>query len=235
MDDREKLLERIRKLLALSKSSNIHEAELAMAKVNELLTEHQIAMSDVLIKEVSTMKAVKGNHHRVSETYRSFIATIAIAAGTLFDTRVLTQGQSGIRFVGLPEDITASEIMFDYLFDSWKSIVAHDTRKYKEQFPSYALGQYDIKKYKIGHGQGFSHTVNSRAAQLAYERKKSVAASTGNQLVVLKHQLIEDVIKDIPEANNRYKIQGIGFREGVERGKAIPLSGALTKDKQDLL
>jgi hypothetical protein len=46
--DRSKLIERLKKLFALGQSTNQHEAELAMAKANEIMTEHQITHQSVI-------------------------------------------------------------------------------------------------------------------------------------------------------------------------------------------
>lgn len=233
----EKILERIRKLLALSKSSNVHEAELAMQKVNELLAQYQIEMSEVLIKEAETSKAMAGSDKEVSETYRSFVRDIARAAANIFDTSVVkTHSQAGFFFVGLKEDIAASEILFDYLFESWKSIVAHDTAEWKKEtfFYTKQIPQYEVKKYKIGHGQGFSTNVLIRAQRLARERKAKVAVSTSNALVVVKQALIKDYLDahTRPGRGRAYTQQNAGYGTGLKRGKEIPLSGALTQDKK---
>lgn len=234
MENKEKLVDRIRKLLALSKSSNVHEAELAMSKVNELLTTHQIAMSEVLMEDVKTNGVNFGSSRKVSETYRSFVKQMAQAAGHIFDCGVVGTGvQGGYAFVGTKEDILASEILFDYLFASWKSIVSFDTKQWKERM--YETRQYEVKQYKIGHGQGFSIAVHRRAHELVKQRKSQVAAS-GTSLIVLKDQLVKDFIKDnTVNARGSYKFQHTGFHEGKARGEAIPLSGALTKDKQGQL
>lgn len=43
----EKIIERVRKLLALATSSNEHEAALAAAHAQRLLAEHNLAMADI--------------------------------------------------------------------------------------------------------------------------------------------------------------------------------------------
>lgn len=230
----EKILDKIRKLLALSKSSNVHEAQLAMDKVNELLVTYQIEMSEVLLKEAETSKASRGDDKEVSETYRSFVGEIAQAAAYIFETSIVrTHAQAGIYFVGLKEDVKASEILFDYLFESWKSIVSHDAKEWKiDTYGNWECSQYEMKKYKIGHGQGFARVVMNRAYELAQQRKAKVSNSTA--LVVVKNALIKDWLKEhtVPGRGGNYKHQRSGYGTGLKRGKEIPLSGALTQDKK---
>lgn len=233
MENKTKITETLQKLLALSKSSNQHEAELAMSKANELMEKYQITMSEVLVNDLKGQRAVRGNTIRVSETYRSFIDMIAAAAATLCDACALkVSAQASVLFIGAKEDVANAEIMFWYLFNSWKSIVQADCSEFQAQY-SFVHGinasQYEVKKYKIGHGQGFSVVVLRRAERLAEERKEAVqqSSATGNALVVLKNQIIEDYIKDIPTAKTRYKQQDTGFGVGAFRGQHISLNGAI--------
>src|SRR5258708_35854786 len=46
-----KIVERIQKLLALSQSSNEHEAASALAKAQALLAEHNLSMAQVQVKD----------------------------------------------------------------------------------------------------------------------------------------------------------------------------------------
>lgn len=234
MDNREDIIDKIRKLLALSKSPYQHEAELAMAKVNEIMTKYQIQMSEVDVSQVSAQEAVLGEDINVSETYRSFVREIAAAAGELFDTRVVRTGsQSGFAYVGLREDIRLSQIMFEYLWGSWLSIVSEDTKAWKRSVEVMGkVRQYEVKQYKIGHGQGFSMIVLERARALASQRKAQVKA-TGTSLIVLKDQIVKDWLdkNTIQTKSPGYKHQDDGFYEGRQRGREIPLDGALSNMK----
>lgn len=233
MENKAKITETLQKLLALSKSSNQHEAELAMSKVNQLMEKYQITRSEILVNDLKGQRAVRGNAIRVSETCRSFIDMIAMAAAILCDACALKGSvQASVLFIGAKEDVANAEIMFWYLFNSWKSIVRADCSEFQAQY-NFVHGmdtsQYEVKKYKIGHGQGFSMVVLRRAQRLAEERKEAVqqSSSTGYDLVVLKNQIIEDYIKDLPTAKARYKQQDTGFGDGAFRGQHISLNGAI--------
>ena len=56
--------EKIKKLLALSKSPNEHEAQSALAKAQQLMAEHKISMAEVEDKEKR-----KANEHSAGITY----------------------------------------------------------------------------------------------------------------------------------------------------------------------
>ncbi|SCW55769.1 Protein of unknown function [Sphingobium faniae] len=56
-DDRHVLLSKIRKCLALAKSSNEHEAAAALAKARALMDEHDLSMDDIALSEIGEAKA----------------------------------------------------------------------------------------------------------------------------------------------------------------------------------
>lgn len=236
--NKDKLIDKIRKLLALSKSPNQHEAEAAMAKVNELITEHQISMSEIGQQQTIRSGIEEGQTVKESKTYRSFVKDIAKAAGMIFDCEVIGAGeQSAFFFVGLKEDILLAQELNRYLFDSWKAIVANDTAEWKSQY-FYAPRQYEVKKYKIGHGQGFGDALILRAKALVKKRKDLLKASTpGTALVIMKQEMIKDFKSKQGYVNARgFKLQGSGYEDGKERGKNIPLGGAIdSKHGQEIL
>lgn len=239
MNDREAITEKIKKLLALSESPNQHEAESAMAKVNKLLEQHQIEMSEVLVEEIKTNGAFKGETIEISETYRSFIRTLAGAAAHLCDVGHIGAGrQSTVFFVGTRADVKLAESLFHYLFDSWKAIVRADCAEWKYECGftgSNQPRQYEVKKYKIGHGQGFSNTVKERAYNLSRDRKEKVEKSgdTGTELIVLKDQLVTDYIDEFThKSRSNYKRQSDGHTDGALAGENIPLSGAIDEDNK---
>lgn len=246
MKDKQALTEKIRKLLALSESPNQHEAEQAMAKASALMEEHQIEMSTVLVEELQGAKAHEGKIIRVSETYRSFVRLIAKASAKIFDVADIGIGeQSAVYFVGTKEDVALAEALFTYLFDSWKSIVKVDCSQWKEEYSDgyweeSQPRQYEVKKYKIAHGQGFADAVWSRAYNLSVERQEEVKASsaTGTELIVLKDQLIETFIEEnCTTTYTKYKDQhGDGHSEGRIAGENIPLGGGIEEGtKQERL
>lgn len=235
MTNIDNLTAKIKKLLALSTSPNVHEAEAAMQKANDLMTEHQIAMSDVLLEDLNkTVTASEGKIIKVSETYRSFIRSIGNSAGKLFDATTVggyMRGQAAFIYIGLPEDIKHSELLFHYLFDSWLSIVKEDHKKWKAIFS--CVSQYESKKYKIAHGQGFAQALSGRAYTLVQARKQAVKQATGTALIIRKDQLIIDYLDEFTvNSKKSYKeYYNSGRPQGYMRGQEIPLAGAITETK----
>lgn len=66
--EKSKLLDKIQKLLALSTSPNPAEAASALAKVQQLMTEHNLAMGDVHANQVGSIKVKSTHDECVSHT-----------------------------------------------------------------------------------------------------------------------------------------------------------------------
>lgn len=234
MTEKEKIAEKIRKLLALSKSSNQHEAEAAMAKANELMQEYQITYSTVIMQDLHKEGVIEGSTVRVSETWRSFVVKIARASAMLFDCEAIkTHEQSEFFFVGAKEDIVNATILFDHLFAAWKSVLTVDTGKWKEEWVRWEDSQprqYEVKKYQISHGQGFAGAVLGRASALVRDRKAAVKASgaKGTALVVLKDQLVKHYMDTkTVDSKSRYKRQAGGYSDGVRAGNNVVINTAI--------
>mgnify|MGYP003596235719 CR=1 FL=1 len=52
MTDKEKILEKLKKLLALSKSDNPHEAALALQRVQKLMQAYNITQTDLALSDI---------------------------------------------------------------------------------------------------------------------------------------------------------------------------------------
>lgn len=234
MTDKEKILERIKKLFALGQSSNQHEAELAMAKASQLMQEHQISMTDVDLSEDGeiTTDDVSLEDGRIAAKW---LTGLAMAVATLYDGEAarMTGGiyRHGVtmRFYGTPTDIEAMKMTFTYLYGSWKSIVKHDLEQAKQNG---AVPEGMTKPWKNSHGAGFSRALYHRARALAAERQANVKSATGRDLVVVKGQAVKDFvagkIKGGSPSASRFRPDAYGT--GRDRGNAIPLGGAINSN-----
>lgn len=140
-DERQKIVERVKKLLALSASSNEHEAALAAEKAQELLAAHNLSMSEVETKDSEggqiTETGTDYQHPKVWErplrhaVARLYFCTYYCAQGTFSGKR-----QERHFTVGEPHNITVAVLMADYLVKTvdrlaWTEckIVAKDEQK----------------------------------------------------------------------------------------------------------
>ena len=60
MDNKDRILQKVKKCLALAKSSNANEAAVALKQAQKLMTEHNINQTDI---EISAVSESQTNHH----------------------------------------------------------------------------------------------------------------------------------------------------------------------------
>jgi len=234
--DKSRILDRLRKLFALSKSSNQHEAELAMQKASEIMQAYQISLTEVdLAAEGNIGKSGDYVVHG-SGGARHWVYVLARSAARLYDGECLNdagQGEMRVVFVGTPVDIEAMKMTFEHLWKSWHSIVESDLAADKQRVEltqGYRFQPRDTMRYKHGHGVGYAQALSERIAMIVKERRAEVQASsaTGRALVVVKSAALADWMK---RHTSCYKVSGTssGSNAGRDAGRAagnsVPLGG----------
>lgn len=241
MTEREKMLEKLKKLFALGKSENQHEAELAMQKASEIMEQYQINASEVDLQEaghISREDFVGGDGSGV----KHWVYVIARASARLYDGNcAYTRGvKGGLHFIGTKTDIEAMKMTFRHLYDSWKSIVESDLRARKDAWrvewklagcpPQCVWGPGETMTYKQGHGVGYSEAIMTRVAVIALQRHKNVQAKsvTGNSLVLVKDHAIKSYMKASGYSSSTSQASRgdeSGRNAGQAAGNSIPLNG----------
>ncbi len=79
--EKEKVLEKIKKCLALSKSANEHEAALALKQAQALMEKHQITDSDVELSKISTEESERRVASRLADWQWDVAALVADVFG----------------------------------------------------------------------------------------------------------------------------------------------------------
>lgn len=103
------ILDRIAKLMALSESSNPHEAALALQRAHELMQKHHVEQRDIDLKDVK-------NADSFSKGKMPWERTLGAACGKAFGTVATTlPGRPGLRFTGRPVDVLVSIATFESL------------------------------------------------------------------------------------------------------------------------
>jgi len=123
-------VEKIKKLLALSKSSNAHEAALALQRAQELMQKHNVTMTHVRLSDVKEVKAFVGKVKNPA-THTKFLAQmVARAFGCeliLIPEYVGFYGwATSVQFIGID---TAAELA-SYAFDVLRRQLDRDRKQH---------------------------------------------------------------------------------------------------------
>ena len=183
-----KIVEKIQKLLALSESSNEHEAQLSMLKAQELLAKHKLSLKEV--KEFTGYNsAIKDKVSAVSfkkATWKALLAEV-IADNFGCYSYFKTSYTHTITFFGREEDVAICNIVLEYAVDS----IASKVNRLRSEY--YRKG-YSTKGLENDYALGFIKGLSDK-----YEGQKRANHEWG--LVLVKDE-------EVVEAYNRITFKG---------------------------
>lgn len=231
--DMNRIVDRVKKLLALSTSANPHEAALAAAKAQELLFRHNLSLATV---EAELLDG-KGSAY-VSDRFDSGgwmdwrRRLLASVARNNFCRGVSYQGTRDVGIVGEPHNVIVVKHLYAFLV---REIMRLADLEAVEQ-P--ALTADDARAWKRSFYQGAVRTIASR---LAEQRQRDVASDPRAMgLVVRKDQELDEAYRqhfpgapapqpdeptpDQPRRKQRRPRSTDGYRAGVRAGQNIPLN-----------
>jgi hypothetical protein len=216
-----KIIEKIKKLLALSESSNENEAKVAMLKAQELLAKHKLSMKEVKGFKIYN-SAIKEKKSSVSFTKAKWKATLSRLIADNFGCYryFKSKGTNTIAFFGREEDIIVCNIVLEYAVDCIHSVV-------KRLRYQYLKNGYSTKGLENDYALGFIAGLNEK-----FEEQKKANQEWGLVLVKDK-EVIEahDQIKFKGKINISTCYQGYedAYFKGCEDGKKFSVSDKITE------
>ncbi len=190
---KEKAIDKIKKLLALSKSPNENEAAAALAKAIEICLEHDISIGDVeAIPQDETIE-----HKDICAMRQKTPAwemSLSNGLARLFGCRVLMKGYtsfgtkvSKLQFIGYTSDVEICTYVYEYLKRQACQMAAEHI---KTKIFRKAARKEEYRKCYL---EGMVLSVLYKARQI-YEKQHSDAQTPG--LIVSRGALIEKYLND---------------------------------------
>jgi hypothetical protein len=148
-DDSEKIIEKVRKLLALANSTNEHEALLAMQRVREIYAKYNLEQIEKSAKEGFVHLVVTRGKKRV-EIWEMKIASlltkfffVEIVLSREFDAKSGDQHQS-MELIGTRENVLMAEYVYHFLLNQLQQLLSQSARADRKfsrrEYNSYRLG-----------------------------------------------------------------------------------------------
>lgn len=211
---REKLVELVRKLLALSKSPNEHEAAAALAKVQELLIKYNLDLAEIGEDhngpEPVEPNIVEGGPAKEGP-WRGVMA--GAVARAYFCRLLIYAGSHQLLFIGQKTDTEVARALFLWLVEQIRArcslAVKLRTNGYEREpvfrrsFLMAAAWEVNGRMHRLRQGIQEANDPNTRA------------------LVVRKDVLVDQYIKDhYPKLGKRRALNGSSSSEGYRAGRA---------------
>jgi Protein of unknown function (DUF2786) len=229
----ESIVEKIKKLLRLAQSSNVHEAELALARAFELAQKHQVDVSILDLDEES---------ERITHEWFTIGARVSLlkqrAIGiviTFFNVNAcISRERHGVVFVGSATEVQIAWYVYGF-------IIQQGTRHLREYEAAEKIRRRRMTPNKRrGFIQGFIYGISiqlgdrKEAATIEDSRTAIVFGGAGKQRDCYMATLIPETRKIVlPKSRNNNDSLWSGFVCGKSTTINKPLSG--TREGQLLL
>ena len=218
MQENSKIIERIQKLLALSGSSNEHEAASALAKAQALLAEHNLSLAQVQARTGVKSSYIKACYDLDGcDNWRRSL--LLLIARHNFCEVVMLRGIH-MSMVGEDYNIQAVQAMYAFVAPQLERLAASCYRMYQRSGGSVAA-----RTWKNNFFFGALATMQRR---LDVEKQAFEAASNAcRSLIVVKDRDLREAMQRFhPQARPRhvsYRSAPEGYARGIEAGHQVRL------------
>jgi hypothetical protein len=209
------IIEKIKKLLALSNSCNEHEAALAASHVQRLLSEHNLAMADI----ETSPKPEKADkvETAVAKTMPKWLRHLCSGVSDAFDCQAIHNPATGtMTFIGVGTDVQIAAYTFTYLDKTIRRLCA----AYMKQQASTAISTRHRELIRHSYYLGAVSTINQRLTS----QKKETPVTPG-ALIPVKKGLIKRAISEIGRIrtvdSRRSYINSGAYSQGQTDGKQV--------------
>jgi hypothetical protein len=232
MENKDAILRRIQKLLAIAQDdrANPNEAAAAAGMAERIMRKYQLENADVLAaslkigddlstEDVVATAKTNGTATKVVPPWVQFMAS-AIARLNECDAKAVRIGRDiGLRFYGYSGDVLVSKWMLEYLVATTNRLC----NEFKKTDHYAAVGRASVNSYRKGVSMGILSSLNALIAQKERERQAEVA--TGTALVVVKKQAIAEKFGTFKYPEKVVSsADGSAFRKGNADGKKVDVS-----------
>lgn len=225
MDD--SIIRKIKKLLALSKSSNEHEAKRAMLKAQEFLIKYKISIKEVEAYQDKKVKVIE-SRTKITFTKAKWKGELAHIIAENFGcyTYFKCAGTNIVMFMGKEEDVTICEIVSIYALDCINSAVR--TLRY-----TYSKSGYSTKGLEGDYAIGFIEGLKT-----AFEKQKSSNQEWG--LILVKDQAVVDEYSNKKfekslDTGTVFRGFGKAYNKGIEDGEEFSISDKIAREGEQIL
>lgn len=220
--EKSKVIDKVKKLLALSESSDIHEASLASLKAKALIEEYKIEQYELNKAYKSNVESwiIKHGHKNPP----LWLLDLHKGLSDFLHGAALIHKELPIFiFVGEEEDYA----IYDYLYNYISRQVRLQTYKFQQE---------RIKESKKDITNEIASYAVGLVSNLIDRLKEKDVETTGTELVLLRKNEIQKFLDKVKPNKVNPDISGLSYKQfaqGVSDGKKIPLQKAVSEEDVD--
>lgn len=220
-DKKTKIVEKIRKLLRLAKSSNEHEAALAAAHAQRLLAENNLNEEDLAERETPLEAEIAGTDTVKKPADWLFLLAASVAGA--FDCGYFHSSRGKTFFIGVGVDHEVAAFTFGYLYRTINRLATQFMGKSRQR----RLTLKGQRKARRSFCLGATHVIRQKLSE-----QKSFTPITCTALVPIKKALVTTKIEALGLTAEKIEIEDPSQRAywagrlagaGIDHGrKAMP-------------
>lgn len=205
MEDR--IVERLRKVLALTGSPIEGEAQAAAAMLHKLLTDYNLSIADLEQKGSQRAPGVKERGHDLGKAAFKWKLDLAESIAEYYYCHPLVdRDKKTVAFVGRPDNVESLQMLYGWIIDQVKRIATDERRVYMADHDEHV----DPLRWQVNFGIGAVERLGVRLE----EQRSAEAAEVDCVALVLHHK---SEISDYLEAQGGYRIDGRRTKEQEQR------------------
>lgn len=233
LTDTGKLHERLRKILALTQSPNEKEAGIAAAKLQKMLTEHNLSIADLEAKGQSA-PAMREQKHDLGKA--AFAWKLNLAEGIAehyYCAPIVNRTTKSVAFIGRPENVESLQMLYAWVIDQIKAIATTERRRHFDETQEHI----DPLRWQVSFGEGAVVRLIERLHEMKARQQEDMSRNDlGDVTALVLHRQAE--VSDWLEERHGYRVDGKQTkkdRESDERWKQFMDERAVAAAAKDTL
>jgi hypothetical protein len=213
--NKSEVIDKIRKLLALSESPNENEAALAAEKAREMLSRYNLGMADLSIGEIKSRLEITEKVVEDSKILQDWVQNLISYVGEAFDCHCMVNNKPGRRnkilFIGSAEDAEVAVYVFQYLRQTLRVMARNRLKELKTKNP-----EWSSYRLKCSYLEGAVRRIGERlrtGAQKLQEEEKAVCTD----LIVVKSDEVQKYVEKKFRNCEQFGFRSETINEGAYR------------------
>lgn len=184
----ERIIDKLRKVLAMTGSPVEAEAATAMEMLQRLLTDHNLSMADLEVKG-KAKPGVKEDSHDLAKAAFAWKLDLAEAmADHYFCWPIVNRWAKTVKFVGRPDNVESLKMLYAWVIGQICQISASERRIWLDNHPGERI---DPLRWQLNFGLGCVNRLSVRLKEL-----KASQSSTVTELVLSHKTEISDYMEE---------------------------------------
>ena len=249
--NKDKIMDKIKKLQALTSSPNENEAAVALQKMMEFMDKHGISESMLDELENDTVKIETESWDKTrrgkSKGIKGWEIALASSIAKLFECRILINTKrsyatnfhkkhTGLIFFGTPQDIIVSKEMFLWIRNMLNDLAIKESKPLKSESDMYG-GDFNSISFKNSFFIGATTRIHSRVGDILEARKakyKDQQNTTAIMVINKKMALVNEAVNTESSGSINANMNSSDIRGrllGAQAGNNINLNNQISRAK----